>query len=109
MSIKYTPDHEWLSVDGDVATVGITHHAQDALGVVPPGEAHHVLGRVLVPADALHREVTGAGAVTLNTPARSPRTSSSSRKERASRESESGYCTGSDATMSLRSAGSVGA
>ena len=34
MSIKYTPDHEWLSVDGDVATVGITHHAQDALGDV---------------------------------------------------------------------------
>jgi glycine cleavage system H protein len=34
MSIKYTPDHEWLSVDGDTATVGITHHAQDALGDV---------------------------------------------------------------------------
>lgn len=32
--IKYTPDHEWLSIDGDVATVGITHHAQDALGDV---------------------------------------------------------------------------
>jgi glycine cleavage system H protein len=34
MSIKYTPDHEWLKVDGDIATVGITHHAQDALGDV---------------------------------------------------------------------------
>ena len=34
MSIKYTPDHEWLSIDGYVATVGITHHAQDALGDV---------------------------------------------------------------------------
>ena len=34
MTIKYTPDHEWLSIDGDVATVGITHHAQDALGDV---------------------------------------------------------------------------
>jgi glycine cleavage system H protein len=34
MSIKYTPDHEWLSVEGDIATVGITHHAQDALGDV---------------------------------------------------------------------------
>ena len=32
--IKYTPDHEWLKVDGDIATVGITHHAQDALGDV---------------------------------------------------------------------------
>jgi glycine cleavage system H protein len=34
MSIKYTEDHEWLRVQGDVATVGITHHAQDALGDV---------------------------------------------------------------------------
>ena len=34
MSIKYTPDHEWINVDGDTATVGITHHAQDALGDV---------------------------------------------------------------------------
>jgi glycine cleavage system H protein len=34
MSIKYTPDHEWLNVDGDTVTVGITHHAQDALGDV---------------------------------------------------------------------------
>jgi glycine cleavage system H protein len=34
MTIKYTPDHEWLKVDGDSATVGITHHAQDALGDV---------------------------------------------------------------------------
>lgn len=32
MTIKYTPDHEWLKIDGDTATVGITHHAQDALG-----------------------------------------------------------------------------
>ncbi len=34
MTIKYTPDHEWIKVDGDTATVGITHHAQDALGDV---------------------------------------------------------------------------
>ena len=32
MNIKYTPDHEWLKIDGDTAVVGITHHAQDALG-----------------------------------------------------------------------------
>ena len=32
MTIKYTPDHEWLKLDGDTAVVGITHHAQDALG-----------------------------------------------------------------------------
>ena len=34
MTIKYTEDHEWLKIEGDVATVGITVHAQDALGDV---------------------------------------------------------------------------
>ena len=35
MSItKYTEDHEWLTVDGDTDVVGITVHAQDALGDV---------------------------------------------------------------------------
>lgn len=34
MTTKYTEDHEWISVDGDIATVGITVHAQDALGDV---------------------------------------------------------------------------
>ena len=34
MTIKYTEDHEWLQIDGDIATVGITVHAQDALGDV---------------------------------------------------------------------------
>lgn len=32
--IKYTEDHEWIAVDGDTATVGITDHAQKALGDV---------------------------------------------------------------------------
>ncbi len=32
MSTKYTEDHEWITVDGDVATVGITDYAQKALG-----------------------------------------------------------------------------
>jgi glycine cleavage system H protein len=30
--LKYTKDHEWLRVDGDVATVGITPFAQEKLG-----------------------------------------------------------------------------
>ena len=34
MSLKYTEDHEWIHVEGDTAVVGITHHAQDALGDV---------------------------------------------------------------------------
>ena len=34
MTTKFTPDHEWIAVDGNIATVGITQHAQDALGDV---------------------------------------------------------------------------
>ncbi|MEM7244227.1 MAG: glycine cleavage system protein GcvH [Acidobacteriota bacterium] len=32
--LKYTKDHEWVRIEGDTGTVGITHHAQDALGDV---------------------------------------------------------------------------
>ena len=31
---RYTKDHEWLVLDGDIATVGITDHAQEQLGDV---------------------------------------------------------------------------
>ena len=31
-NLKYTNDHEWISVDGDIATVGITDFAQGELG-----------------------------------------------------------------------------
>ena len=31
-NLKYTKDHEWVKVDGDVAVVGITDYAQDQLG-----------------------------------------------------------------------------
>ena len=30
--LRYTKEHEWVRVDGDVATVGITQHAADQLG-----------------------------------------------------------------------------
>ena len=32
--LRYSKDHEWVRVEGDVATVGITDYAQDALGDV---------------------------------------------------------------------------
>lgn len=32
--IKFTKDHEWISVDGDTATIGITAYAQEQLGDV---------------------------------------------------------------------------
>jgi glycine cleavage system H protein len=34
MSRRYTKEHEWISVDGDIATIGITNHAQEQLGDV---------------------------------------------------------------------------
>jgi len=30
--LRFTSDHEWLRIDGDVAVVGITEHAQEQLG-----------------------------------------------------------------------------
>src|SRR5512136_703152 len=31
-TFKYSPTHEWVSVAGDVATIGLTSHAQEELG-----------------------------------------------------------------------------
>ena len=30
--LKYTKDHEWVAIDGNLATIGITHYAQHELG-----------------------------------------------------------------------------
>ena len=71
MSLKYTQEHEWIQVNGDVATVGITHHAQDALGEVEfvefpdigksfqPGDVAGVVESVKAAAD-VYMPVTGA-------------------------------------------------
>ena len=34
MSVKFSKDHEWVSVADDIATIGITNHAQEQLGDV---------------------------------------------------------------------------
>lgn len=33
-NLKYTEDHEWIKIDGDVATIGVTDYAQQQLGDV---------------------------------------------------------------------------
>jgi len=33
-NLRYSKDHEWIEVDGDIATIGITDYAQHALGDV---------------------------------------------------------------------------
>ena len=54
-NLKYTKDHEWVMVDGDVATIGITDFAQSELGdivfvdISSQGDtlsAHEVFGTV---------------------------------------------------------------
>jgi glycine cleavage system H protein len=54
-NLRYSKDHEWVSVDGDIATVGITDYAQHSLGDVvyvelpKPGDAfaaHEAIGSV---------------------------------------------------------------
>lgn len=44
--LKYSKSHEWIKIDGDIATVGITDHAQEELGDVVYVELPSV-GRVL--------------------------------------------------------------
>jgi glycine cleavage system H protein len=60
---RYTKDHEWVQLDGDIATVGITDHAQEQLGelvfielpeperVVAAGEACAVVESVKAASD----------------------------------------------------------
>ncbi len=61
--LKYTKDHEWVRIDGDTATFGITDHAQEALGdivfvelpevgrTVAAGEAYAVVESVKAVSD----------------------------------------------------------
>lgn len=39
MSLYFTKEHEWIRVEGDTATVGITYHAQGQLGDIVFAEA----------------------------------------------------------------------
>jgi glycine cleavage system H protein len=50
MSLYFTKDHEWIRVDGDVATVGISDHAQEALGDIVFAEVPQA-GRSLAKGD----------------------------------------------------------
>ena len=47
---KYTEDHEWVSLDGDIGTVGITDYAQEQLGDVVFVELPDI-GKVLAKGD----------------------------------------------------------
>ncbi len=49
--LKYTKDHEWVRIEGDTATFGVTDHAQEALGDIVFVELPEV-GRNLDAGDA---------------------------------------------------------
>ena len=50
MSLYFTKDHEWIRVDGDAAIVGISDHAQAALGDIVFAEVPEA-GRMLAKGD----------------------------------------------------------
>ena len=50
MSLYFTREHEWIRVEGDVATVGISDHAQEALGDIVFAEVPDA-GRALARGD----------------------------------------------------------
>ncbi len=49
--LKYTKEHEWVRIEGDIATFGISDHAQEALGDIVFVELPEI-GRELTPGDA---------------------------------------------------------
>ncbi len=82
-SVKYSQEHEWISVEGDVGTIGITPYAQEQLGdvvfvelpqagrKVAKGEACAVVELVKAASDIyapVSGEVTEANAALADTP-----------------------------------------
>ena len=59
--LKYTPDHEWLMIENDTATIGITAFAQERLGdlvfveLPKPGSTLRAGGAAAVVAEAIAR------------------------------------------------------
>src|SRR5579875_694046 len=82
--LKFTKDHEWVLLDGNHATVGITNHAQESLGdlvfvelpeagrIVTAGEACAVVESVKAASDVyapLPGKVTESNAAIVDDPA----------------------------------------
>ena len=51
---KYTKDHEWIEMNGEIATIGITNHAQESLGDI-----------VFVDLPEIGKEVSTGGEVSV--------------------------------------------
>lgn len=50
--MRYTKEHEWVNIEGTTATVGISHHAQEALGDITFVELPTV-GKILKAGDPI--------------------------------------------------------
>ena len=47
--LKYTKDHEWIRIEGEEATIGITEFASKELGdIVHVGKHEHVIGLIVL-------------------------------------------------------------
>lgn len=62
MATKYTESHEWLHVNGNIGTVGITDHAQHELGDIVFVELPHIGAKVTAGQEIVVLESTKAAA-----------------------------------------------
>lgn len=62
MEKKFTETHEWIAIEGDIGTVGITHHAQSELGDIVYVELPEVGKKVAANQEAAVLESTKAAA-----------------------------------------------
>ena len=52
--VKFSKEHEWITLEGDVATIGITKHATEMLGDIVFAELPEVLQKLCRQAFLLH-------------------------------------------------------
>lgn len=62
MDRRYSESHEWVEVEGDVATIGVTDHAQDQLGDIVYVELPEVGSDLVAASEAAVLESTKAAA-----------------------------------------------
>ena len=46
--VKFSKEHEWIILEGDVATIGITQHATEMLGDIAVSYTHLTLPTILL-------------------------------------------------------------
>jgi glycine cleavage system H protein len=62
MTRKFTESHEWIAIEGDIGTVGVTNHAQEELGDIVYVELPEIGKKVGASEEAVVLESTKAAA-----------------------------------------------